>query len=178
MASNKASIPSSSWARRAFVGALLALCTQAACGGPPPASANPKRALDERRAIEVMVRAFRDEGVQPVPGRSVELAAGKALQIDVGAQGAKWGAAYLTPGERQKLGDALPPRTPDMGDALQLVRGTGEDADARILILNDTSYLYDDQVGTGHQDTTITAERKLARDVRDFVVRARAEQWP
>jgi hypothetical protein len=57
-------------------------------------------------------------------------------------------------------------------------RGNGGDADARILVLHDTNYLYDDQVGTQHEETIQTAERKLARDVRDFVVRAHAENWP
>ncbi len=32
--------------------------------------------------------------------------------------------------------------------------------------------------GTEHEATTITAENKLKRDVRDFIVRARTEKWP
>jgi hypothetical protein len=85
--------------------------------------------------------------------------------------------SYVTLNEQQSLGNALPARSPDLGDALQLVRGTGDDADAKILILHDSDYRYDDQVGTGHEETTITAERKLARDVRDFLVRAHSERW-
>ena len=65
-----------------------------------------------------------------------------------------------------------------MGDALQLVRGNGADADARILLLYDEDYLYDDHVGTEREETTITAEKKLERDVRDFLVRAQTERWP
>ena len=75
-------------------------------------------------------------------------------------------------------GAALPPRDPAMGDALQLVSGLGDDADARVLVLNDSEYLYDDQVGEGHEDASVTAELKLRRDVRDFLVRAHAEKWP
>jgi hypothetical protein len=157
---------------------VAAVLTAHGCSNPPPRAANPTRALDERRAIQVIATAFRDERDAPAPGRSVELAAGKALEVDVGADGHKYGVAYITPTERQRLGVALPPRNPSMGDALQLVRGTGADADARILVLYDSDYLYDDFIGAEREATTITAERKLARDVRDFLVRAHAEGWP
>ena len=50
--------------------------------------------------------------------------------------------------------------------------------DARVLVVHDSDYLYDDHVGEGHEDTTVTAELKLRRDVRDFLVRAHAERWP
>src|SRR5690606_41117594 len=104
---------------------------------------------DEQRAIRVIIRAFHDQNDAPVPGRQVELPTGKPLKIDVGSQGRKYGVSYVTGGERIQLGSALPPRNPAMGDALQLVRGTGPDADARILILYDEDYLYDDHVGAG-----------------------------
>jgi hypothetical protein len=149
-----------------------------ACSGPPPRTANPTRPLDERRAVDIVIRAFHEERDRPVPGRKVTLAEGKQLEVDVGSQGKKYGVAYVTANERVALGAALPPRDPAMGDALQLVRGMANDNDARILVLHDTEYLYDDQVGTEHEESTITAERKLARDVRDFVVRAHAEGWP
>lgn len=157
---------------------VMAVVLGCGCSNPPPRAANPTRALDERRALQVIATAFRDEHDAPVPGRSIELAAGKLLEVDVGADGHKYGVAYVTPAERLRLGAALPPRNPSMGDALQLVRGSGPDADARILILYDTDYLYDDFIGTEREATTITAERKLARDVRDFLVRAHAEGWP
>lgn len=158
---------------------LVALALIApACGGPPAKAANPTRPLDERRAVEIIVRAFRDERDQPVPGRRVEVAEGKQLEVDVGSSGKKYGVAYVTANERRALGSALPSRDPSMGDVLQLVNGIGEDADAKILILHDVDYVYDDQVGTDHEVTTITAERKLARDVHDFLVRAHAEKWP
>jgi hypothetical protein len=157
---------------------LLGLLTAAGCGGPPPKAPNPRRSLDERRAIEIIARAFRDEHDNPAPGRKVEIAHGKLLGIDVGSEGRKYGVAYVTPNERAELGTALPGRDPSMGDALQLVNGMGEEETTRILVLHDTDYTYDDQVGTRHEETTITAERKLARDVRDFLVRAHAEKWP
>ena len=164
--------------RRGCLGLLVAAALAPACGGPPAKSPNPTRALDERRAVEIIVRAFRNEGDQPVPGRSVEIAEGKQLEVDVGSSGKKYGVAYVTPNERRALGSALPSRDPSMGDVLQLVGGVGDDADAKILVLHDVDYVYDDQVGTEHEATTITAERKLARDVHDFLVRAHAEKWP
>lgn len=164
--------------RRLLIAALLLAAIAVGCGTPPAKSANPKRSLDERRAVEIIIRAFHDEGDRPVPGRPIEIAEGKSLELDVGSEGRKYGVAYVTSNERSALAGALPPRDPGMGDALQLVRGLGDDVDAKILVLHDTEYLYDDQVGTDHEATTITAERKLARDVRDFLVRAHAERWP
>ncbi len=152
--------------------------TAVGCGGAPAQSANPKRALDERRAVQIIISAFKDEGTQAVRGRRVKLAGGKTIEVDVGAPGKKFGVAYTTPAERRKIGKSIPSRDASMGDALILVRGTGDDREARILVLNDSDYFYDDQVGTDHEHTTIAAEGKLRRDVRDFVVRAKAEQWP
>lgn len=148
------------------------------CGGGPAKAANPTRSLDERRAVQIIAQAFHDEHDRPVPGRGVPIADGKELEVDVMSEGHKYGIAYVTANERLALGSAIPPRPKEMGDALQLVHGSGEDADTKVLLLHDTEYVYDDQVGTGHEETTITAERKLARDVRDFLVRAHAERWP
>jgi len=72
----------------------------------------------------------------------------------------------------------LPDKDPAMGDALQLVSGLGDDGDARILVLRDSDYLYDDHVGDEHEQQSVTAELKLKRDVHDFIVRAHAEKWP
>jgi hypothetical protein len=149
-----------------------------ACGSPPPRAPNPTRPLDERRAVQIIAKAFDDERDRATIGQPVEIGTGQKLRVDISAAGRKYGVAYVTAGERQALGDALPRPVPGMEDALQLVRGNGGDADARVLVLHDTNYLYDDQVGTQHEETIQTAERKLARDVRDFVVRAHAERWP
>ncbi|MEB2313605.1 MAG: hypothetical protein OZ921_15725 [Sorangiineae bacterium] len=157
--------------------AALAVLT-AACGAPPPRAPNASRALDERRAVEVIVKAFHAEGDAPEAGRALDLGDGKQLQVDVGARERKYGVAYVTPGEERELGAALPPRTPDMGDALQLVSGVGSDEGARILVLRAGDYKSDDQIGTGHEETTIAAENKLGRDVRDFLVRAHSQRWP
>jgi hypothetical protein len=149
-----------------------------ACESPPPHVPNPTRPLEERRALEIMLNAFAEENDRGVTGRTVSLAGGKLLQVDVGAVGKKYGVAYVTANERHALGLAVPPPQPGMEDALHLIRGTLGDADARILVVQDTDYLYDDQVGEDHEATVVTAEGKLDRDVRDFLVRAHAEKWP
>ena len=165
------------WLSHAGALALL-VAAMVACGSPPPRAPNPTRPLDERRAIEIILQAFLDERDPPVHGHPVNLAPGRSLEVDVLSQGRKYGVAYVTSNERVSLGPALPPRDPGMGDALQLVSGIGDEGDARILVLHDTDYVYDDQVGEEHEETTVTAELKLRRDVRDFLVRAHAEKWP
>jgi hypothetical protein len=146
-----------------------------ACSGPPPRIANPARPLDERRALEVIAEAFREEREHPIPGSDVALSAQHRLHVDIVAEGKRFGVAYVTAGERASLEPALPARDPKMGDALQLVSGIGPDSDARICVLNDADYLYDDQVGEAHEKSTTTAELKLRRDVRDFLVIAHRE---
>jgi len=158
--------------------ALGAALVSLACSGPPPRTVNPTRPLDERRAAEVIIEAFHDENDSPAPGTDVALSPTKHLHVDVASQGHKYGVAYVTAQERTDLGAALPPRDPAMGDALQLVSGLGADGDARVLVLEDTEYLYDDNVGEAHEASALTAELKLKRDVHDFLVRAHAEKWP
>jgi hypothetical protein len=154
-------------------------CALVACGGPPPRAPNPTRPLDERRAIDVIIQAFRDEKDRPVPGNTVALTESKQIHIDVAAAERKYGVAYVTAAERLELGSALPEKDETMGDALQLVSGLGDDGDARVLVLRDSDYLYDDHVaGDTHERPTLTAELKLKRDVHDFLVRAKVERWP
>ena len=158
--------------------ALGAALVSLACSGPPPRTVNPTRPLDERRAIELIIEAFRDEQDRPVRGGDLQLSDTQTLHIDVNAQDRKYGVAYVTAPERIALGSTLPPRDPAMGDALQLVSGLGADSAARVLVLQDSDYAFDDHLGEAHESSTLTAELKLKRDVHDFLVRAHSEKWP
>ena len=158
--------------------ALGAALVSLACSGPPPRTVNPTRPLDERRAIQLIIEAFRDERDRPVQGNDLALSETQHLHVDVNAQDRKYGVAYVTAQERIALGSTLPPRDPAMGDALQLVSGLGSDEDARVLVLQDSDYAFDDHVGEAHEASSLTAELKLKRDVHDFLVRAHAEKWP
>jgi hypothetical protein len=158
--------------------ALGAALVSLACSGPPPRTVNASRPLDERRAIELIIEAFRDEHDRAVPGGSLMLSDSQRLHVDVNGQDRKYGVAYVTATERIALGTMLPPRDPAMGDALQLVSGLGTDGDARVLVLQDSDYAFDDHVGETHEPSSITAELKLKRDVHDFLVRAHNEKWP
>jgi hypothetical protein len=147
----------------------------AACGPEEVRAPNPTRTLDERRAIEVIRRAVVEEGVRPAPSRDVELRAGKTLRVDVSIEGQEYGIAYITDDDTEKLGDAIkPPNGPD--EKLRLER-IGPEADVRIVLLYQTNYRYDDLAGENHEMTTITAERALARDVRDFVTHAKTQKF-
>jgi len=156
----------------------LVLLALAACAGQEAKQPNPMRSIDERRAIPIIAQAYQDSGQNPAEGRDIRLTSGKALHVDVGTAGRKYGVAYLTNGDLAGLDPKtdLPPHTP--GGDLPVVQGAGEDADAVILILFAPDYQYDDLAGEQHESTTITAEKKLARDVRDFLVQARARNLP
>jgi len=54
----------------------------------------------------------------------------------------------------------------------------GNDAGWHALLLYDRAYLSDDLEGEAHSATNIAAEKKIERDARDFVVKAKHENWP
>lgn len=158
--------------RAAIAGACLTLF---GCGAAEARTPNPTRPLDERRAIEVIQRAMAGEGARPGPGRDVELAAGKPLHIDVGVDGHEFGVAYITTSDLDKAGSSIPP--PNKKDErLRLVRA-GKDGEVHIVLLYQDNYVFDDLVGEGHEQTTITAERSLTRDVQDFITHARSQRY-
>ena len=156
----------------------LALFFLAACAGQRAKAPNPMRSIDERRAIPLIAQAYQDTGVTPTEGRDIRLSTGKMIRIDVGTAGRKYGVAYLTTGDLSGLDPKtdLPPHTP--GGDLPVVQGSGEESAAVVLLLFAQDYEYDDLAGDQHESTTITAEKKLARDVRDFLVQARARNLP
>ena len=160
----------------AFV-VLAALALAAAGCGPGEAKApNPTRPLDERRAIEVIRRAVKNEGEGPDSGRDEPLTSnGKPLHIDVGVKGRAYGVAYITSEDAESLGTAIPTAN-KKDEKLKLVR-VGADGEIHVVLLYQQNYLYDDLTGDAHEKTTITAESALARDVQDFITHARSQKY-
>ncbi len=144
---------------------------------PPPAKApNATRTLDERRAIEIIRNALSAEGVAPAIGRDETLAnSGKTIHIDVSVDGKKFGIVYVSDEDKSALGDAIPP--PNQKDEKLRLARAGKDSEVRLVLLYQTNYRYDDLVGEGHEQTTITCESELSRDARDFVTYARAQKF-
>jgi hypothetical protein len=154
----------------------LLMFSATACGPGEAKAPNPTRALDERRALEVIRRAIKNEGGDPTPGRDEPITGnGKPLHLDVGVQGHAYGVAYITSEDAQALGDAIPaPNKKD--EKLRLVR-TGADGETHVVLLYQQNYVYDDLTGEAHEQTTIAAESALARDVQDFVTHARTQKY-
>lgn len=156
--------------------ASLLGCARPAAGPPGP------RPLDERRAIVVIGQAYQKEGLTPEGGRELQLASGRTLKVDVSTAGRKYGVAYLTSADVASLDPTrdLPPPMP--ADELPLVQGTGADADAVVLVLLSTNYVEADGPSpAGHPPPSgahAPAESKIAQDVRDFLVQARARRLP
>jgi hypothetical protein len=163
--------PSTPW----LVGGALVALSLAGCSGEGAQAPNPTRPLDERRAIEVIRRAIGQAGEKPGPARELALSSGKPIRIDVGVDGHEYGIVYVTEADAAELGAAIP--KPTGGDKLQIARG-GPDGSTRVVLLFAGSYLYDDHVGEAHEQTIITSEGKLARDVRDFITHARTNKLP
>lgn len=166
--------------RRGTFAALAAITLAAAaflgCGPGEVKAPNAMRALDERRALEVIRQAVKNEGVDPAAGRDAKLTGDtKEIHIDVGIAGKDYGIAYISSDDAQKLGEAIP-HANKKDERLRLVRA-GDDGETRIVLLYQDNYLYDDLSGEGHEQTTISAERALTRDVQDFITHARTQKY-
>jgi len=158
------------------VGLWLWLGVLAACGPGEAKAPNPTRALDERRAIEVIRRAIKNEGAEPGPGRDEPIASnGKILHLDVGVEGHAYGVAYVTSEDAEALGAAIPAAN-HKDEKLKLVR-VGADGETHVVLLFQQNYRYDDLAGEAHEQTTIATESTLARDVQDFITHARSQKY-
>jgi hypothetical protein len=145
------------------------------CGPGEARAPNPTRTLDERRAIEVIRRAVQKQGEVPAPSRIIKLVNGPDIRVDVSVQGHDYGIAYISVEDAQKLGSAVPkPNKRD--EQLRLIRA-GADGEVRLVLLYQDNYVYDDLVGESHEQTTISSERALARDVEDFITYARTQKY-
>jgi hypothetical protein len=147
-----------------------------ACAPEPPKAANPVSPVDEPRAVRIIANALRESGIAPQPSRNVQLGSGRAVELDVCAAGHQWGITYVTEGERKAFADDVPPNL--SSESLLVLRGRGPDSDARILVLLAENYMSDDTVGDEREASTVAAEHRIARDVRDFVVQAKSDKWP
>ena len=165
----------SGWWGSLSAGALVTI-TLFGCSPGEAKAPNPTRPLDERRALEVIKQAVKNEGVNPAAGRDVKLTGNaKDIHIDVGVEGKDYGIAYISEDDAKKLGDAIPSAN-KKDERLRLVR-SGDDGETRIVLLYQDNYLYDDLAGEGHEQTTISCERALTRDVQDFITHARTQKY-
>jgi hypothetical protein len=160
----------------AWVLLFAALCGVPACDPGEARAPNPVRPIDERRAIELIAKAIKSEGEEPSPGRDEPIpGTAKSLHITAGVQGKRYGVAYVTADAAASLADAIPP--PNRKDEMLKLKRLGNDGETHVLLLYQQNYVYDDLVGESHEQTAISAERALTRDVRDFVVHSRARAF-
>ena len=138
---------------------------------PPPAFPRP---LDESRALAIIAEGYRDGGQIAGAGRELHLSSGRTLRVDVSTAGHLYGVAYVTKADADEL-DASRDLPPPMGpDDLPVVQGSGADSDAVVLVLLAARYVVRAPDGVLASDD----ERRLRRDVRDFLVQARAHRLP
>lgn len=149
------------------------------CSPPPARSANPTKPVPERRASEVVAKAVRKKKLTPVEGHEITTQLGGKLKADVIVEEKKWAIAFLTANDLQR-DDAqpLPKKDEKRPNALVVVDAVNkEDKGLKVLVLFERDYLYDDQIGEDHEQTMITAENAIERDVTDFLVQAKAQGW-
>ncbi|HTM44966.1 MAG TPA: hypothetical protein VL137_08430 [Polyangiaceae bacterium] len=146
------------------------------CSQEPARAPNPVRPIDEPRAVRIIANAIRDAGKMPIAPRSIQLEGGDSLQIDVGVSGRQLGVAYVTDSDRKTMKGLGSPTSPD---DLLVMHGIGPDIETRVLIMRAENYMSDDNtVGDQREASTVTAENRISRDVRDFLVQAESAKWP
>jgi hypothetical protein len=157
--------------------AALAVVPAGGCGGESPHAPTVLRPIDEPHAVSIMARAFRELGLEPVRNRIIRFGPNDAeLRLDVAAKEKRFGIAYITWQDADKLGDSLPKRRDP--DAIIVVRGNGDDDDVHAALLFAADYMQDDLSGEAHTATSIAAEKKLELATRDILRRAQHEGWP
>jgi hypothetical protein len=160
-----------------FAAALICATTIPACGGEPPRPPPILRPVDEPHAVAIMARVFREFGLEPVRNRFIKFGADQVdLRLDVAAKDRRFGIAYITWQDADKLGNDLPKRRDP--DAIIIVRGNGDDDDVHAALLFAADYMQDDLSGEAHTATSIAAEQRLELAARDVLRRASHEGWP
>jgi hypothetical protein len=142
------------------------------CASDPPRAPHAMHPIAEGRARTLIARTFQDAGTPPEADRFVAIR-DRRVRLEVAGAGRKFGVAYLTADDWAKAGDALPPRPANNSLVVAVA-----DGGTRILCLFADDYAEDDDTGDEHRSTTIAADRRLERDVRDFLHRAEAQKWP
>jgi hypothetical protein len=159
--------------RRIVTLALLALplVSGVGCAAEPPRAPHVLHPIPEDRARQLIARTFREAGLATEVDRVVRVK-DTPVRLEVAAAGRSFGVAYLTDADWKEAGDALPAR--GAKDALVLATGEGG---TKILCLFAGDYGEDDQSGDERAASTIAADRRLARDVKDFLHHAEEQAW-
>lgn len=152
--------------RLACLAILLSACGGAQTGGN---AAEPPRALDEARAIELAAEVFAEYGVQGEAHREVHLGT-VDFEVDLSVVDKPVGIELVTDFDRPTLGPAL------RGGQTGGLRVIAVDERRRrrrtdVLFLDDRGYRYDpNPLDTEAGATTIQeVEGRFRRDLRDFL---------
>jgi hypothetical protein len=156
---------------------MLAAPGLVSCGGEDAKAPTILRPIDEPHAVAIMARVFRDFGLEPVRNRIIKFGPNDTdLRLDVAAKDKRFGIAFITWQDADRLGDNLPKRRDP--DAIIVVRGNGDDEDVHAALLFAADYMQDDLSGEEHTATSIAAEQKLELATKDILRRAQHEGWP
>lgn len=156
---------------------MLAAPALVSCGGEDAKAPTILRPIDEPHAVAIMARVFRDFGLEPVRNRIIKFGPNDTdLRLDVAAKDKRFGIAFITWQDADRLGDNLPKRRDP--DAIIVVRGNGDDEDVHAALLFAADYMQDDLSGEEHTSTSIAAEQKLELATKDILRRAQHEGWP
>jgi len=150
----------------------------AACG-PPPAPRTPRasdfRTLSQTRGLELVDEALRDAGVSASAAFPVDIGEGHMLEVDRRLAGGPFAIEWISPQDRENVGDLLPGPAP--GGQLRIAPGAGDQANVQILLLEHGTYRYDpDRHRVERGAPSIReAESRVRRDIRDFIEYVRGQ---
>lgn len=145
------------------LGLIVSLLCGLACA-PAKGPDQVLKPLEERRARAIIEEAIRAGGMEPSAPQVIQLKRNEAdLSEDMRIGEGPYAVAYLTYDEEKKLTGSIAARDPK-DEQLRLEPGKNGEI---VLILWAQNYRFDE--GEEHTATAVTAERKLRRDVADFI---------
>lgn len=159
----------------------IALLLTSACASAPPAPKAkdaPGQArigfLDEREALAVIDELLLEARLEPVAGFEVDLPERRDFKVDVRLGKAAVGIEWISEQDRARYGRLLP--APDPGGQLRVLSGGDKNGQpALILLLDHESYAFP-RAPKGDASAERDAERKLRRDLRDFIEYAKTQR--
>jgi hypothetical protein len=163
--------------RAPLAGAALLFALCACASAPRPARRDPApvelRALPERTALSLIDRLLVEQRQLPAFGWRVHLAEQADFEVDVRLGESRFGIEWVSAGDRAAVGEALP--EPDPGGQLRVVRALEASEPALILVLDDRSYRMARDPHASLAQSERTLERRLRRDLHDFIAYARSQ---
>jgi hypothetical protein len=160
------------------IASIVLVCSIAGCGGGRSRGAEEAPellTLSEARALEIITGLLDEESVPIGAPWTISLSHETQLEVDVRLGGSMFGIEWMSPQDREDMGDQVPGPTGD--DRLRIVPGYGTDEGAQVLVLEHSSFEYANEREAVQRGTAGAhdVENRLRGVLRDYLDYARGQ---